>query len=303
MKRLDEVDDVFVPEFGGVLIEKFAGNGTIKAHMAELSHELYHMDTSATTLAEITDLPSGPYILYGPNVYQAWRLYDDEYDAFTYGVIPEDVNAPEVYDSSPFLHSKILTTHSFAPLNALSPNGFFKSIPVPSRLYHRKPTAKKPLSGIRVSISDALQLNGVQTTLSSRAWAALYPYAEQSNADYAQKLIDLGAVIVGKTKIAQFAAGEEWVDVKAPWNPRADGYQSIKGSSAGAGSAVAGYDWLQHAFGEDGMRLYFIVLGGKADFTSYWGYARSDSIQWCLLSTTNLFQRFPLGHATQLSTV
>lgn len=38
------------------------------------------------------DLPSGPYFLHGPNLYQAWRLYDDFLDAFTFGVIPNSIN-------------------------------------------------------------------------------------------------------------------------------------------------------------------------------------------------------------------
>jgi len=48
-----------------------------------------------------SELPSGPYFLYGPNLYQAWRLYDDEFGAFTSGVIPDDLNQPDEYVVSP----------------------------------------------------------------------------------------------------------------------------------------------------------------------------------------------------------
>lgn len=41
------------------------------------------------------DLPSGPYFLHGPNLYQAWRLYDDVLDAFTFGVIPNSINGTD----------------------------------------------------------------------------------------------------------------------------------------------------------------------------------------------------------------
>jgi hypothetical protein len=44
-----------------------------------------------------SELPSGPYFLYGPNLYQAWRLYVDEFGAFTSGVIPDDLNQPDEY--------------------------------------------------------------------------------------------------------------------------------------------------------------------------------------------------------------
>jgi Asp-tRNA(Asn)/Glu-tRNA(Gln) amidotransferase A subunit family amidase len=148
---------------------------------------------------------------------------------------------------------KLTRDHRFRALNALSPGGVFKSIPVPSRLYHRHPSPEKPLSGVRLSISDTVSLQGTQTTLSSRAWTALHPDPATSSAEYARRLIELGAVIVGKTKISQFAAGGEWVDASAPWNPRADQYQRPSISSAGAAVAVAGYEWLQHAIGEDRM--------------------------------------------------
>ena len=98
-----------------------------------------------------------------------------------------------------------------------------------------------------------MSLKGVLTTLSSRSWSALYSAPKSSTADYAQRLMDLGAVIVGKTKVSPLASGREWVDAQSPWNPRADQYQRSSGSSAGAGVALAGYEWLQHAVGEDGM--------------------------------------------------
>jgi len=47
------------------------------------------------TLEGLSELPSGPYFLHGPNLHQAWRLYDDEYGAFTFGVIPDDVDQPK----------------------------------------------------------------------------------------------------------------------------------------------------------------------------------------------------------------
>lgn len=106
---------------------------------------------------------------------------------------------------------------------------------------------------MRISITDAASLLGTRTTLSSRAWTALYPEPATSSADYVSHLLELGAVIVGKTKVSQLLAGGEWVDVPAPWNPRADQYQDPAGSSAGAGAAAAGYGWLEHSVGEDAI--------------------------------------------------
>ena len=143
----------------------------------------------------------------------------------------------------------------FRPLNSLSTDGAYKSVGVPSRLYFPEASPEKPLSGVRFSISDAMSLKGVPTTMSSRAWSSLYPSGSSSTAAYARKLIDLGAVIVGKTKVSQLASGAEWVDEKAPWNPRGDGYQDASGSSAGAAAAMGSYDWLAFATGEDGKTM------------------------------------------------
>ncbi|KLP03653.1 related to D-mandelate dehydrogenase [Fusarium fujikuroi] len=118
------------------------------------------------------------------------------------GVIPDDV----------------LNFKRYIPLNLLSRNGLWRSIAVPSRLYFvRNPTT--PLAGARMGIKDIFRLEGTQTTMMSRPWIELYGPNEQS-ADYTKKLIKLGAVIVGKTKMTSFASPEEptdqWVDFHCP---------------------------------------------------------------------------------------
>jgi len=140
-------------------------------------------------------------------------------------------------------------------LNALSDSGASKSIAVSSRLYHRAPNARKPLSGIRVAIPDVSSLLGVQTTLSSHAWRALHALPAAATSTLADRLLALGAVIVGKTKSSQFGEGQEWVDEQAPWSPREDGYQKPGRGAAGSGAGVAGYEWLKAAFGIDGKHM------------------------------------------------
>lgn len=70
-----------------------------------------------------------------------------------------------------------------------------------------------------------------------------------------QRLIDLGGIIIGKTRTSQFANGEsptiDWVDYHDPFNPRGDGYQDPSSSSAGAGSAESSYDWVDFNIGSD----------------------------------------------------
>ncbi|KAL7941820.1 hypothetical protein V8C42DRAFT_355247 [Trichoderma barbatum] len=265
------VDDVFQPDFGGILVEKPEKGKTIGLvhNPVTRSKAVFNLQRSEAEVAAFEDLPSGPYFLHGPNLYQAWRLYDDVLDAFTFGVIPNSING---------------TDEGYEALSSLSDNGSSKSIAVPSRLYHAAPSIRKPLSGVRISITDAVSLKGVQTTMSSRAWTQLYGAEASDTAEFAQKLIDMGAIIVGKTKSSQLDSGREWVDVAAPWNPRGDGYQDAGGSAAGAAASVSGYDWMEYAVAKDtfeGVReqgrvhgVYSIRASANASSLQGW---RNDS--------------------------
>ncbi|KAJ6440144.1 amidase signature domain-containingprotein [Purpureocillium lavendulum] len=146
LRLFDTYDDVFVPEFGAVLVEKPGPNATtaVDAEFTADGRPLYRLGGEVEVTADVAGLPSGPYFLYGPNLYQAWRLYDDDLGAFAFGVIPENVTH----------------TTSFRAMSALSDPGESKSIAVPSRLYHHAPNARKPLNGIRVAIPDMVSLLG-----------------------------------------------------------------------------------------------------------------------------------------------
>jgi hypothetical protein len=110
------------------------------------------------------------------------------------------------------------------------------------------------LSGYRVAIKDLYDIKGIKTSGGSRDYFKLYPEATE-NAYSVQKLIDLGAIIVGKVKLSQFANGEsataDYVDYHGAFNPRGDGYQQPSSSSAGSGAAEAAYDWLDFTVGSD----------------------------------------------------
>jgi Asp-tRNA(Asn)/Glu-tRNA(Gln) amidotransferase A subunit family amidase len=114
---------------------------------------------------------------------------------------------------------------------------------------------------LRVAIKDNIDIAGVKTFASSRAYGELYGIASTS-ARAVQKLLDLGAVIVGKTGMSQFADAEDptgdFIDFHAPWNSRGDGLRSPGGSSFGAGAATGAYDWLDFAVGTDSMFHPFV---------------------------------------------
>lgn len=124
---------------------------------------------------------------------------------------------------------------------------------MPSRLYAR-PSPELPLAGARIAIKDIYKLAGVKSKMMSRHYTELYA-ADEENADYVNRLLDLGATIIGKTKMTSFASSEEptdqWIDFHCPINPRGDRYQSPSGSSLGAAAALAGYSWLDFSVGSD----------------------------------------------------
>lgn len=112
------------------------------------------------------------------------------------------------------------------------------------------------MSGIRVAVKDNIDLKGAKTSLCSRSYLQTYP-SKVKSAPCIERLLDLGAEIVGKTKLCAFAQWEEpteAIEYSSPWSPRADGFQSSGGSSNGSGAAIAAYDWLDITIGSDSKR-------------------------------------------------
>ena len=182
-------------------------------------------------------IPPGPYFLTsGGALYQPYRLYADISGSFTQPLIPAP-GAPDVFSALP----------------ATVPGIDSPGVAVPSRLYYTK-TAEKPLAGIRTGIKDIYDIAGVKTSDGNRAYYGLYP-PRTINAVPVQRLIDAGAILVGKMKTSQFANGEtatdDWVDYHAPFNPRGDGYQDPSSSSSGPGSGAGSYPWLDLTLGSD----------------------------------------------------
>lgn len=91
-----------------------------------------------------------------------------------------------------------------------------------------------PLWGIPFAIKDNIDLVGVQTTAACEA----YGYLPKESATVVQKLIDAGAIPVGKTNLDQFATG--LVGTRSPYGEVHNALDSelISGGSS-SGSAVA----------------------------------------------------------------
>ncbi|KAF1968799.1 amidase signature enzyme [Bimuria novae-zelandiae CBS 107.79] len=164
------------------------------------------------------------------------RPNEDDYQASMNGILPDS------------------KTHGFRYALVSTMSEATLGIPVPSRLYYNSTSPFKPLDGVRVTVKDIIDISGIKTTNGNRAWAKLYPPLNKT-APAIQTLIDLGAVMSGKTKTAQFTNSDcvtaDWVDYHGAFNPRGDGYQDPGVSSTGAGAATAAYDWVDVSIGTD----------------------------------------------------
>lgn len=247
----DELDDVFQPAFLQTVYLQTTGENAVPAiDSASIGSSLNNLnvkllvtpgetirDSEPVISSTITPaLPKGPYFVsaYTGDVYKAFRLYDDNNLAFIQGVISDEKGA-------------------YTSLPAITENVMAKSIAVPSRLYY-KATKEQPLAGLRFGVKDIFHVKGVGTSGGNRAY--FYHYGTQNNtAPAVQRLIDLGAVLVGKMGTVQFANGDkptaDWVDLHAPFNPRGDGYQDPSGSSTGPGAGISSYEWLDLSIGSD----------------------------------------------------
>ncbi|CAH0044896.1 unnamed protein product [Clonostachys solani] len=171
----------------------------------------------------------GPYVNSGSVFYAVWRLFPDTNGAFMFPTVPSE------HDPRAFI------------------NPGTAGVPVPSRCYYPDPSPEKPLSGMRVAIKDNIDVAGVPTSVGSKAFAELYG-KRNKNALCVERLLNAGALIIGKAKTVQFASGEgarDWIDYQAPFNPRGDGYQDPECSSAGSATACSAYDWVDIALGTD----------------------------------------------------
>ena len=95
----------------------------------------------------------------------------------------------------------------------------------------------KPLAGIPIAIKDNFCIKGIRTTASAKL---LDKYIAQYTSTVVQKLLDAGAIIIGKTNMDAWAHGSstetsDYGPTKNPWNPK----HLPGGSSGGSAASIA----------------------------------------------------------------
>lgn len=108
----------------------------------------------------------------------------------------------------------------------------------------RRPTARSPqanrsgpLHGLPISFKDTARTAGMRTTFGHPRHADLVP---ESNDLHVQRILDAGAIRVGKTNVPEYAAGSHTFNrlfgtTRNPYDPS----KSAGGSSGGAAAALA----------------------------------------------------------------
>lgn len=138
------------------------------------------------------------------------------------------------------------------PLRISSKRHNTTCVAVASRLRF-KTTPAKPLYGTRIAVKDIFDIEGFRTSLGSREYLRLYPPAART-APAMEALIKAGCQVLGLSQMCSTVLKQEptqSIEFLAPFNPRADGWQSPSGGSSGQACAVAQYDWLDFAIASD----------------------------------------------------
>ncbi|OCF36763.1 hypothetical protein I316_01359 [Kwoniella heveanensis BCC8398] len=132
---------------------------------------------------------AGPYLAHRRDgdkeidLFPVSRLYSDTYHTFVMGVYPLNDGKG-----------------TYKPLDRVDDRGR-RLIAVPSKLYALE--SNKSLAGVRTAIKDIYDIRGLRTTAGSRAYGAWKGIADET-APSIEILQEGGAVIVGKTKLAQW---------------------------------------------------------------------------------------------------
>ncbi|KAH8753093.1 amidase [Diaporthe sp. PMI_573] len=236
-------DDVFQPQFLHHILFTGCEETQVEWHpSANAVLDAWGVKKYTFTCIQDTHLDPGPYVSYLSKIWQPWRIYDDKNLTMVTTFKPK----------GPLLTCTSGHHTSSEELDNYSSPGAMRVV-VPSRSYYGQESPDKPLLGWRIAVKDMFDISGSQTTLCNRAWGDFHG-VKSTTASSIRRLQDLGACIVGKTRLNAMLVREETmecVEFLAPFNPRGDGYQTSSGSSSGSCAALGAYPWIDFAIGSD----------------------------------------------------
>jgi allophanate hydrolase len=114
-------------------------------------------------------------------------------------------------------------------------------------LDERGAAAELPLLGVPFAVKDNLDVAGLPTTAGCPAFA----YLPERNATVVQRLLDAGALPIGKTHMDQFATG--LTGTRAPQGPCRNAYRDdyVAGGSSSGSAVVVSHGLVSFALGTD----------------------------------------------------
>ncbi|WVQ67019.1 uncharacterized protein L199_005211 [Kwoniella botswanensis] len=213
---------------------------TLDSRIPMIDQNAKHGAPTVHTLELVTtrDVASGAYLAKSMDgvlkLYPVYRLHPDKTSAHVTGCYP----SPEGDGTYKTLNKTDSRKHNLIPVRSKSSG-----------------------SGPRVTVKDIYDVQGLVTGNGSRICTE-HGEPAKANATSIQALLDSEVQIVGKTQCNEFAGRgpniEENTQFSYPWSLRADGYQSVGGSSSGAASALIAADYLDAALTSDtcGSTLY-----------------------------------------------
>ena len=107
--------------------------------------------------------------------------------------------------------------------------------------------AQGPLAGLRFAVKDNIDAAGLRTTAACEAFA----YQPPDHATAVRRLLDAGALLVGKTNLDQFACGLN--GTRSPWGavPNAFDASYVSGGSSSGSAYVVATGQVDFALGTD----------------------------------------------------
>lgn len=91
LKRFRATDDEYTEQFGDNLVLQVPVGQQHQTLVPTLQASPYFKKVLRALQTSHGNLPSGPYFLSKNGIHQAWRLYEDDLDAFIIPTIPSNV--------------------------------------------------------------------------------------------------------------------------------------------------------------------------------------------------------------------